>query len=664
MLQWLAGQKVSETANDATGLEPPETPAPVFAVRAFKHAIFGTPQTVAPPTARRHSTVEHTRPRQQGPRTVRPAMTRPKSVGNARGLEGNAEPEPMSSPTKGILMTPGTAAAKRKTVTFGDHVADKEGKRTQKSGLPDDCPGKFPSPWAKSSADDEAAEHPSARGRGKSKLTEALEQARDESEKRSKSVQQRAGGERPEIDNAVAGSELETHTASYWKTEYDVYRENTTREVKQLIKKQKLAKSFAKQKDFECTDLADQLRQEQKKVARLEKRTAELELQLQEMQTKVIIEDRLGAAEPVLRKEPTAEATLEPAYAKKDIAMPKGVKREHIEPKLAEIDGLNVYARSLARKSTLAQNTNRRTSTERLQDAQNAQPTRQPLQDIATTSAHLFGTAKPPDMKADLSRPALAAKRPTSADAELSKPQTKTRPEAGRSNTADDIWAQSFASSSPIVMRATSPTRGARAVTSGTGATPLKSLSINTLPNAKLTRRDSAQPSPPIDAASVSASASAPRIEDRHKQSPAPSPALPQPSPEAQRTLARPAPKPSVTRSAVVGATEDLSMPIPLSSPFQPTVTSPIATETARPVASSRPSGPRGAKENVSPTRAPQIAQVASELNVKPSAAWAAINVPHTGKRVPSLVDKSGKEVEAERIEAAKKRIEARRAAS
>ena len=79
-------------------------------------------------------------------------MSRPKSAGDAQVLLNDVPanaPDPVSSPTKGILMTPGTAAARRKTVTFGDHVVDNEEKRPVKSGLPDDCPGKFPSPWNK-----------------------------------------------------------------------------------------------------------------------------------------------------------------------------------------------------------------------------------------------------------------------------------------------------------------------------------------------------------------------------------------------------------------------------------------------------------------------------------------------------------------------------------
>ncbi|KAG9539549.1 hypothetical protein KCU77_g22902, partial [Aureobasidium melanogenum] len=45
MLSWITGSKGLEEVEDAFP-EAPETPAHVFAARAFKHAIFGTP---APP---------------------------------------------------------------------------------------------------------------------------------------------------------------------------------------------------------------------------------------------------------------------------------------------------------------------------------------------------------------------------------------------------------------------------------------------------------------------------------------------------------------------------------------------------------------------------------------------------------------------------------------
>ncbi|KAK6440503.1 hypothetical protein LTR95_003281 [Oleoguttula sp. CCFEE 5521] len=299
MLHWLAGAKAPEGAGEAeaTFVDAPDTPAPVFAVRAFKHAIFGTPQT-AQSKPRRHSHTERDRQRPipTAGRAPRPQMTRPKSASDAITFatkQAAALPDPMASPTKGILMTPGTANARRKTVTFGDHVDDegaKRGSQGGKSGLPDDFPGKFPSPWVAAAGaleGDEIAR--GARERGRSKLTEELHRVREESAKRTFKTQ---ATDTASVDGnaSVDMDEPTSESGIYWKREYDIYRANTTREVKKLVTKQRAAKSFAREKDQQCTELADELRQEKKKVDRLQKRAAELEAQLKALQVQLKID--------------------------------------------------------------------------------------------------------------------------------------------------------------------------------------------------------------------------------------------------------------------------------------------------------------------------------------------------------------------------------------
>ncbi|OQO04712.1 hypothetical protein B0A48_09635 [Cryoendolithus antarcticus] len=297
MLHWLAGAKAPEgggEAEPATFIDAPDTPAPVFAVRAFKHAIFGTPQT-AQPKPRRHSHTERDRQRPipTAGRAPRPQMTRPKSSSDAitfAAKQAAALPDPVASPTKGILMTPGTANARRKTVTFGDHVDDEGAKKAMdgsKSGLPADFPGKFPSPWVAAAGaleGDEIAR--GARERGRSKLTEELHRVRDESAKRNFETQ---ATDTASVDGnaSVDMEEPTSQSGIYWKREYDIYRANTTREVKKLVTKQRAAKGFAREKDQQCTELADELRQEKKKVDKLQKRAAELEAQLKALQVQL-----------------------------------------------------------------------------------------------------------------------------------------------------------------------------------------------------------------------------------------------------------------------------------------------------------------------------------------------------------------------------------------
>jgi hypothetical protein len=532
------------------------------------------------------------------------------------------------SPTKGILMTPGTAAARRKTVTFGEHVVDNEDKRPMKSGLPDDCPGKFPSPWAKPGADDGADVKPAtAKGAGRSKLTEKLEQARDESAKRKQP--ERREPER-DVGNGRDTPEPEDECCRYLKAQYDSYRENSQRDIKKLIAKQKAAKSFAKDKDFQCNDLADQLRQEKKKVNRLQKRTAELEAQLKEMQDRFKADLHIQALPKVQaaqRDMPTTNARSErPAK----IELPVGPAK----------DGPSGL----------------KTQTE----ATTANPT--------ATTADMYRTRDAVPVRKGESAPKADT---VSNNREPLKLRVKQRPETIRTKTQDDIWNQSFSSSNVVQIKA-NPTQAnggasspkSRAVTSGTDLTPLKSLSINTLPTEKLTRRDSAQPSPPNERF-----VNEPLVRQEIIRSPKPddqrtsSPARVQGANSATANRAeRPeAPKSPTPRVGAPATTEKgISVPVPPSSPFvdSPVLSPPNAAKESYFERKREPQGKDAnsppSKENLSPTTA---MPGSPSDKVKPTAAWNAINAPNTGKRVVSL---KGKDITVDRLEAARARMAAR----
>ncbi|KAI7457916.1 hypothetical protein KC357_g7394 [Hortaea werneckii] len=608
MLHWLAGAQKQDTEPDTTGnFEPPETPAPVFAVRAFKHAIFGTPQTQAKP--RRHSNNENGRLRQTSTRPERPSMTRPKSAGDvyrAAKEEDAILPEPVASPTKGILLTPGTGGAKRKTVTFGDHVKDNEEKRPIQSGLPDDCPGKFPSPWVKGNPPDEQSEERKESFRGRGNLTEAFEQAREESARRKRPEKKTncSKDEDPPKDKDEPSSEA----GMFWKAQYDSYRENSQREVRKLIAKQKLAKNFAKDKDQECTDLADQLRQERKKVEKLERRTAELEEQLREME---------------------AQMTSKRSVERGRNPVEKGAEGDLRTRRNQKTEPAKIAAVSAAEHAVPAQNAEQPSEHQR----------NVPAEDSAKT-----GEGSDRQQKRRL-----------------------TRPDNLRSKTSDDIWNQSFGSSSQAPNNV-SPITG-RPVTSETHATPLKSLNVNTLPNSK-TRRDSAQPSPP----SMERFAKEPLIRqevvtspkekggEKRRKSPVRSPELPQPSPEAARSSSR---SPLRRMHSRQEEAEDLSIPVPASSPFEP---NPMLSPPGATASNSNSNGEQdGVESSGSPSPSPKDripplnkSKPSQIENVKPMAAWNAINAPAAGRRILSLTDKSGKEVGLDRIEAAKARLAAR----
>lgn len=356
-------------------------------------------------------------------------MTRPKSAGDAVNLAKPDEvPEPMPSPTKGILMTPGTAAARRKTVTFGDHVVDNEKDKTKegsKSGLPNDYPGKFPSPWVDKTERDEPT--PGDRKRGRSKLTEELHKAREESAKRR--ADENMGQSNGDQDDVEPDSE----SGRYWKREYDMYRANTTREVKKLVTKQKAAKSYARDKDLQCTELSDQLRQEKKKVERLERRTAELEAQLKAF--KVQIED----------KESTSPARNARSLSRR---------------RIPDVDGIASAARPAQTRSR---------STDQPISLPQSELSQRPLE------SELKKSRKPLDTQAD-----------------TAAPRSRVRHQPG--NLPSDLWTHSVASPAPASPeKADEPSksfRNGRAVTSGTNLTPLKSLSINTQQKTKASHHE------------------------------------------------------------------------------------------------------------------------------------------------------------------------------
>ncbi|KAI9772976.1 MAG: hypothetical protein M1840_008858 [Geoglossum simile] len=297
MLEWLRGAPRPETAvntlpqeagNDTTWVpDAPETPAPVFAIRAFKTAIFGTPHDVENADERPAPEAEKSSKARRGSGTsakLIPTMAVPD------------RPSYASSPSKpaGILMTPGTASTRRKTVSFGTAVVGSDAGG--KSGLPSDLPGKYPSPWTPK------ATTPGSR-RTRTSLTKSLYEARstasanNEPMKDTRTRRKGLGTEFTQevnLKRAVRESEPDlieseedgdvtvdmdkprSKSGRYWKTEYEQFHGKTEHEMKKLMKYKHLARSYGKKKDLEAKDLADKLRAEREKVAEMEKKISEL----------------------------------------------------------------------------------------------------------------------------------------------------------------------------------------------------------------------------------------------------------------------------------------------------------------------------------------------------------------------------------------------------
>jgi hypothetical protein len=295
---------VLESNYESTFIEPPETPAHQFAVKAFKHAIFGTP---APEDAKDASK-----------KSERKAKL---DIANGKAIDLPAPKEngPPVSPSKqpgGILMTPGTASKGRKQVSFGSHVVDNEGKRGNigKSGIPIDCPGKFPSPWTPGT---QLTLDPDSDKRPRTRLTEALLDARTTTQPKS--------GQKPKArDDSDITLDLgapRSDSGRYWKEQYEGYAEKSEKEMKKVIAKQQLAKKFAMKKDGEVTELSTKLEQERKRYRQRERDLEEQNKDFQERLRQAMAESMSSSIEIAALK--ARVVVLEASLAKPSPELPQ-----------------------------------------------------------------------------------------------------------------------------------------------------------------------------------------------------------------------------------------------------------------------------------------------------------------------------------------------------
>jgi hypothetical protein len=507
----------------------------------------------------------------------------------------------MPSPTKGILMTPGTAAARRKTVTFGDHVLDNAKDKVKdgsKTGLPADFPGKFPSPWVQPADKIEDAGTPNERKRSRSKLTEDLHKAKEESAKKKAAEN---GDQRLGEQNYGDAEEPDSESGRYWKAEFDSYRERTTREVKKLIAKQRAAKSFARDKDLQCIELSDQLRHERKRAEKLEMRTAELEAQVKALQAQV---------DDVRSSSPTRTAR---ASARRSVLVGEGA-------------------------TTAARPTQTR-----------SRSTDQPTNTALDSELALNATERE-------SHRARTRKASLDPQAESLGARPRVRHQPG--NLPSNLWSHSTANEGPATPSKSdfyaSTARNSRAVTSGTSSTPLKSLSINSPQKNRPSRQESPQRS--IGTETERPLTSTPAfLRDNPILAPRGNEAK-----DVQRCDSLDFESEIKPDPPSVKLITHQSPPLP-SSPFDPEGRAHPLAATATAAANDKPLPPRPAlpaqtdsKENVNPSRA--------AVGGSSSAKDVAVNlqVPRVGAVSGPVRAKDGTEVSEDRLAAAKARLAAR----
>ncbi|KAA8910882.1 hypothetical protein FN846DRAFT_888092 [Sphaerosporella brunnea] len=321
--------------------QPPPTPAPLFAVKAFRTALFGTPapkqrtrlirprktdeRPVTPTEENKAKAAAEAAskekqdgdkskaaPRRRGyglhydepelePTPARPArrqkLDEPKpdepaeapppfklashngNLFDSKSAKITELPKDLAqtptrpvSPTKGILMTPGTAMRQRKAVTF-DCAIKKEDKNKggqAKSGLPTDFPGKFPSPWTpksgapkRSSGSLEETSLPINKASKKRALTfEVTESTRIQD------ILDEASDDDNEDMQILHDGELTTDMSApksasgqYWKEHAESLEGLALIKVDKLRQRCNLAIEYAQRKDEYCVSLCEKLRE-------------------------------------------------------------------------------------------------------------------------------------------------------------------------------------------------------------------------------------------------------------------------------------------------------------------------------------------------------------------------------------------------------------------
>lgn len=220
------------------------------------------------------------------------------TIGQKTDEDDFAEPKvyPLVSPSKGILLTPGTGTSRRKNVSFvGLALNDKasaEDSRRMDSILGLDVKKPFT-----------ANPLPIDQHR-QTKLTKALYKAKiglskekidrgagDDASEDSFLPFKPVDGFRVKADSQDEIADLSGDTTidlnqpfsrsgKHWKAEYERYHKKSDREMKQIIKYGKSIKSFAVKKDSEASELGEKLHLELSKVAAMEAKVSRLAVQL------------------------------------------------------------------------------------------------------------------------------------------------------------------------------------------------------------------------------------------------------------------------------------------------------------------------------------------------------------------------------------------------
>ena len=207
--------------------------------------------------------------------------------------------DPALSPAKGILLTPGTGVTRRKTVSFGASTIDTKSKQNEgakHSEVLKIASDTSPTLWK--------PENAHSHQRRQTSLTKTLLKARSDALEHGLGKQATVeGGSKdeqfgynqeaqrvctgmeeehpaPDPDITIDLNEPRSNSGRHWKAEYEQYNRTSKRELKKVIQRNQVTKSYAEKKDSEAVDLREQLKRQLHKVATMEKKVSRLVAQL------------------------------------------------------------------------------------------------------------------------------------------------------------------------------------------------------------------------------------------------------------------------------------------------------------------------------------------------------------------------------------------------
>ena len=231
-------------------------------MRAFKHALFGTPQARENDAfVRQDQRQQQSSPHGQTKNPIPPRVQRASSTPEKASGDLFAERKP------GILITPGTGGNRRKTVSFGAAAKDCEHR-----GLS-----------AKDTGSDEtkAPERTSAPLKGNNQTTKLVSQQHPRGSTEFL-LDDSSSVVRDAFDEVTTNMSFpRSSSGQYWKSEFDSYSTRSELEMKKLVRKEQVAKKYGKHRDNTASRLDQELRREQQKVGILEKQVEEYKTELE-----------------------------------------------------------------------------------------------------------------------------------------------------------------------------------------------------------------------------------------------------------------------------------------------------------------------------------------------------------------------------------------------